>query len=348
MTILDQSSLLLLPDHTSITITKFKEVTQLVDNAKELAVEKVDINTDRTINSFKLLDSDRESESDNDNDNHNGNDNFPPEVLETQTSSNLFQVPQSEALYWTPPVWTDSRINNSNAYIKSFNRSISEKLFNKFITLESDPKYIKLQEGRNNLPIFQSKAEILEMIDRYQIILISGETGSGKTTQIPSYILDSHILTMRGSEVNIVCTQPRRLPAISVAERVAEERCEKIGQTIGYQIRLQSEMSDSTRLLFMTTGVLLNRLQNPRYLDQVSHIIIDEVHERQIETDFLMAILRDQLTSRPNVKLILMSATLQEEELSTYFNCPIVKVSGRSHPVTDYYLEEAIRFTQQR
>lgn len=152
----------------------------------------------------------------------------------------------------------------------------------------------------------------------------------GKTTQVPQLVLDDMIFNNRGAEANVIVTQPRRISAIGVSERIAAERCEKIGQTCGYSIRLESKRSAKTRLLLCTTGVLLRRLQCDPDLASVSHVFVDEVHERDLNTDFLLIILKDLLQRRKSLKLVLMSATLNAERFSSYFGgCPTVSIPGR-------------------
>ena len=128
---------------------------------------------------------------------------------------------------------------------------------------------------------------------QFQIVVISGMTGCGKSTQVPQYILDDWMANSKGNQhCNIVCTQPRRISAMGVAERVASERNEKVGNVVGYQIRLESKISAMTRLLFCTTGILLRRLESDTDLGLITHVIVDEVHERSEESDFLLMILK--------------------------------------------------------
>jgi HrpA-like RNA helicase len=150
-----------------------------------------------------------------------------------------------------------------------------------------------------------------------------------------------------GDSANIVCTQPRRIAATSVAERVAEEMCSKIGKQVGYQIRMESKKSAETRLLFCTTGVLLRRLQDDRDLKSLSHIIVDECHERQVEVDVLLIALRNILqTSRRDLKVILMSASIDPALFSNFFGgAPVVTVPGRTFPVSTYFLEDLLDAT---
>ena len=141
----------------------------------------------------------------------------------------------------------------------------------------------------------------------------------------------------------MICTQPRRISAMAVADRVSAERAEVVGQTVGYQIRLEAKRSRQTKLLFCTTGVLLRRLQGDCLLKGVSHIFVDEIHERDINSDFLLIILKKILAFRPSLKIILMSATLNAAMFAAYFDgCPIVSIPGRAHPVTALFLEDAI------
>lgn len=150
--------------------------------------------------------------------------------------------------------------------------------------------------------------------------------GCGKTTQVPQFLLDDDEV---GPHCRIIITQPRRLSAITVAERVASERDEKIGTTVGYNIRFETEMSRATQLLFVTPGVLLRKLQSDPLLSEFSHIIIDEAHERDRFTEFLFIVMKDLCLKRADLKLILMSATLNTSKLSTYFgNIPQINMVG--------------------
>lgn len=164
--------------------------------------------------------------------------------------------------------------------------------------LRGNAAYIKMQALRSKLPAYGMAGEILAAINRHQVVVISGDTGCGKTTQLPQLVLDEAISQGRGGQVEMICTQPRRISAMSVAERVASERAEKVGHTVGYQIRLEAKRSAATKLLFCTTGVLLRRLQGDCLLKGVSHIFVDEIHERDINSDFLLIILKQLLPFR--------------------------------------------------
>ena len=169
-----------------------------------------------------------------------------------------------------------------------------------------------------------------------------------KTTQVPQLVLDEFILQNKGSEANIIVTQPRRISAIGVSERIASERCEKVGDTCGYSIALERKVSRKTRLLLCTTGILLRRLQCDPDLASVSHIFVDEVHERDLNTDFLLIILKDLLARRKSLKLVLMSATLNADAFKEFFQvqgCEIVSIPGRAHPVKEFRLEDILQLT---
>ncbi|XP_053956982.1 ATP-dependent DNA/RNA helicase DHX36 [Anastrepha ludens] len=212
---------------------------------------------------------------------------------------------------------------------------------------ERDPQFQRRYEQRMNLPAMKQHDRILEAIKENQVLLIVGSTGCGKTTQVPQLILDDYIFNNRGSQCHVVCTQPRRISAVTVAERVAYERCEHLGTSVGYQIRLESEMPrDIGSILYCTTGVLLQKLQSDPLMNAVSIVIIDEIHERSVETDLLMALLKIILPHRPNLKIILMSATVSEEEFSAYFNnCYTINIEGTMFPVKVNYLEDIIQET---
>ncbi|CAN0293282.1 unnamed protein product [Hapterophycus canaliculatus] len=130
---------------------------------------------------------------------------------------------------------------------------------------------------RQSLPAYMQRDDIVETIRKNQVVVLSGETGCGKTTQVPQFVLDDLIDRGEGGRCNIICTQPRRISAVGVADRVASERCERVGGTVGYQIRLDSRVGPSTRLTFCTTGILLRRLTSDETLAGVSHIMVDEV-----------------------------------------------------------------------
>ncbi|XP_059476225.1 ATP-dependent DNA/RNA helicase DHX36 [Neocloeon triangulifer] len=210
-----------------------------------------------------------------------------------------------------------------------------------------DFRYIKMKQDRAKLPAADKCDEILNAVQENQVIVISGETGCGKTTQVPQFILDDAIKKGQGSMCRIICTQPRRISAITIAQRVADERTESLGKSVGYQIRLENAIPRKKGcILFCTTGILLQFLQSDPNLTHTSHIVIDEIHEQDILSDFILTIVRDLLPRRPDLKVILMSATLNAESFSKYYHrCPMVHIPGFTHPVTVYHLEDVLKMT---
>ncbi|XP_066909694.1 putative ATP-dependent RNA helicase DHX57 isoform X2 [Halyomorpha halys] len=232
----------------------------------------------------------------------------------------------------------------------TFVNRIDAELCSKYIEKTNNPKYLSMLTFRRSLPAFNKMTEIIEAVRNNQVVIISGETGCGKSTQVPQFLLDDWLINRKdGEHFEIICTQPRKISAIGVSERVAAERAERIGDTVGYQIRLESKMSQYTRLLFCTTGILLRRLEREPLIDSITHVIIDEVHERSEESDFLLFILKDILYQRPTLKVILMSATLNAELFSGYFGgVPIIEIPGRTFPVEQFWLEDIINMTHYR
>ncbi|XP_074845384.1 putative ATP-dependent RNA helicase DHX57 [Carettochelys insculpta] len=221
------------------------------------------------------------------------------------------------------------------------------KICKQFRVKQSSRPFQALLQERQKLPAWKERETILDLLSKHQVLVVSGMTGCGKTTQVPQFILDSSLRGPPNMVTNIICTQPRRISAISVAERVAKERAERVGVTVGYQIRLESVKSPATRLLYCTTGVLLRRLEGDMTLQGISHVIVDEVHERTEESDFLLLVLKDIVCQRPDLRIILMSATLNAELFSQYFNaCPVINIPGRTFPVDQFFLEDAIAVTR--
>ena len=207
----------------------------------------------------------------------------------------------------------------------------------------NSPDFPEIQRQRNKLSSAQFKDQLCDMVRNNQVCLVSGETGCGKTTQVPQFILDDEDM---GPSCRIAVTQPRRISAISVAERMAHERCEPVGKSIAYNIKLESAKSKGSQVVFMTPGVLLRKLHVDGNLDEYSHIIVDEAHERDRFTEFAIMILRDILKRRPSLRLVLMSATMHTAKLSDYFGgIPHLSMGGSMFPVEEFFLEDALTAT---
>ena len=212
------------------------------------------------------------------------------------------------------------------------------------------PIFSHMVRQRKKLPIWGYKGEILQTILGHQTVIVCGETGCGKSTQVPSFILEHELSSGRACKV--YCTEPRRISAISLARRVSEELGERksdVGTSrslVGYAIRLESKLVRETRLVYATTGIVMRMLEASEDLQGITHLILDEVHERSIESDFLLIVLRKLLIRRPALKVILMSATVDAAKFSSYFNgAPVLTVPGRTFPVRIRYLEDAIEET---
>ncbi|XP_039211600.1 ATP-dependent RNA helicase DHX29 isoform X1 [Crotalus tigris] len=217
---------------------------------------------------------------------------------------------------------------------------------------QNSSRYQRLLKEREQLPVFKYKHTLIETLKKHRVVVVAGETGSGKSTQVPHFLLEDLLHNEQNlNKCNIVCTQPRRISAVSLATRVCEELgCENgpggRNSLCGYQIRMESRTGEATRLLYCTTGVLLRKLQEDVLLSNVSHVIVDEVHERSVQSDFLLIILREILHKRSDLHLILMSATVDSEKFSSYFtHCPILRISGRSYPVEVFHVEDIIEET---
>lgn len=244
--------------------------------------------------------------------------------------------------------WDDESVDGSLAdTAKTQPSAKGNSMRDAFLRRQSTPLYQKMKSMRDELPMSSFRSNILETVENNRVSILCAETGAGKSTQCGQFILEEALLQGLGDTTQIICTQPRRVAATSLAERVAEEMCDKIGQQVGYQIRMESKRSSQTRLLFCTTGVILRRLQDDPLLSGVTHVICDEVHERSSQIDLLLIILRQLLqTTRQDLKVILMSATLETDLFTSFFHgAPIISVPGRTFPVSSYYLEDLLDAT---
>ncbi|KFK41995.1 hypothetical protein AALP_AA2G198700 [Arabis alpina] len=209
-------------------------------------------------------------------------------------------------------------------------------------------RYYEILEKRKSLPVWAQKEEFLQTLKSNQTIILVGETGSGKTTQIPQFVLDA-VHGHEDAEKNngkwlVGCTQPRRVAAMSVASRVAEEMDVSIGEEIGYTVRFEDCTSSRTVLKYMTDGMLLREAMADPILRRYKVIVLDEAHERTLATDLLFGLLKRVLKNRPDLKLVVMSATLEAKKFLEYCNgAPLMKVPGRLHPVEILYTQEPER-----
>ncbi|NIP27519.1 MAG: DEAD/DEAH box helicase, partial [Phycisphaerae bacterium] len=182
----------------------------------------------------------------------------------------------------------------------------------------------------DSLPITAKKTDIIKAIKQHPVVIVSGETGSGKTTQLPKYCLAAG----QGIGGMIGHTQPRRIAAMTVARRIAEEFDQDLGDAVGYKIRFQDRTSKKAYVKIMTDGILLAETQTDRYLNAYDTIIVDEAHERSLNIDFILGILQTLLVRRDDLKLIITSATIDTEKFSKAFgDAPVIEVSGRMYPV---------------
>ena len=231
-------------------------------------------------------------------------------------------------------------------------------LLDRWRSKQKTTRHQTMLRGRQLLPAWGLRHDIITTVNDNQVTIISGETGSGKSTQAVQFIFDEMIQLKRGSAVNIICTQPRRISALGLADRVSDERCSLVGEEVGYAIRGESAHKPGvTKITFVTTGVLLRRLQTSggttddvvASLADVSHVFVDEVHERSLDVDFLLILLRTIIEKRKDFKVVLMSATLDANTFEQYFNkvstVGKVEIQGRTFPVEDYFLDDIIHLT---
>lgn len=216
---------------------------------------------------------------------------------------------------------------------------VEHEEYNAFTNRAHTQQYFRILETRKGLPVHKQRQEFLDMYHSTQILVFVGETGSGKTTQIPQYILYDEMPQL--NRKMIACTQPRRVAAMSVAQRVADELDVKLGEEVGYSIRFENCTGPKTLLKYMTDGQLLRESMNDPNLSRYSCIMIDEAHERTLATDILMALLKGLALRRSDLRIIIMSATLDAQKFQRYFhNAPLLAVPGRTHPVEIFYTPE--------
>ncbi|XP_005178810.2 ATP-dependent RNA helicase DHX15 homolog [Musca domestica] len=212
---------------------------------------------------------------------------------------------------------------------------------NPFTLRPYSQRFHQLYKKRITLPVFEYQTDFMRLLNNHQCIVLVGETGSGKTTQIPQWCVDYAI--SKGKK-GVSCTQPRRVAAMSVAQRVSEEMDVNLGEEVGYSIRFEDCSSPKTLLKYMTDGMLLREAMSDPMLEQYQVILLDEAHERTLATDILMGVLKEVIRQRSDLKLVVMSATLDAGKFQQYFdNAPLMNVPGRTHPVEIFYTPEPER-----
>lgn len=250
--------------------------------------------------------------------------------------------------YGTPPKRLETPASGGFAGFKrhqttmAMARKAEDGPNNPFTGKAFSQKYLSILKTRRDLPVHAQRDEFLQLYQQSQILVFVGETGSGKTTQIPQFVLFDDL--PQTEKKLVACTQPRRVAAMSVAQRVAEEMDVNLGEEVGYNIRFENNTGPKTILSYMTDGMLLREAMNDHDLTRYSTIILDEAHERTLATDVLMGLLKEVVLRRPDLKLIIMSATLDAQKFQRYFNdAPLLAVPGRTHPVEIFYTPEPER-----
>ena len=244
---------------------------------------------------------------------------------------------------YNKPIDENNLIDSNNTFKDDLKISEDKETFKNVLDSKSEAisdfaKYKSIKQQREYLPIFSVREELMNIINDNRIIIIEGETGSGKTTQLTQYLYEEGY-----SKYGLIgCTQPRRVAAVSVAKRVSEEIGTKLGDIVGYTIRFEDVISKNTRIKYLTEGILLRESLNDKDLDLYSCIIMDEAHERSLNTDVLFGILKKIVARRKDLKLIITSATMNSSKFSSFFgNAPIFKIPGRTFTV-DYHFDNSI------
>ncbi|PIA28042.1 hypothetical protein AQUCO_07300016v1 [Aquilegia coerulea] len=256
---------------------------------------------------------------------------------ERKRKVSLFDVVDETSVAVAAAAGKLSKMNGAASLIQNLN-------LNRWNGRTYSQRYHDILEKRKTLPVWQQKDEFLQALHANQTLILVGETGSGKTTQIPQFVLEAIELDDKRKKMMVACTQPRRVAAMSVSHRVAEEMDVTIGEEVGYSIRFEDRSSAKTILKYLTDGMLLREAMTDPLLENYKVIILDEAHERTLATDVLFGLLKEVLRNRPDLKLVVMSATLEAEKFQAYFSgAPLMKVPGRLFPVEIFYTQEPER-----
>lgn len=230
---------------------------------------------------------------------------------------------------------------NGRKNTNSFTTETLLRLKSEFIARSRTSDYKIMQDIRSALPAWGKRQQIVDLVNNHDVVLITGETGSGKSTQVVQFLLDALIKSDKSTK--ILCTQPRRISAIGLAERVSDERCITCGDEVGYIIRGVNKTSANTRIKFMTTGVLVRILQGDKSFLNDSIVVIDEVHERSIDTDLIITLLKNLVGKVKNMKIVLMSATVNVDLFKNFFlGLGKTHIEGRTFPIKDFFLDDIL------
>mmetsp|Transcript_72520 Transcript_72520/g.132517 ORF Transcript_72520/g.132517 Transcript_72520/m.132517 type:complete len:1279 (+) Transcript_72520:130-3966(+) len=254
-------------------------------------------------------------------------------------------TPDSKEISWSPPEWGRNPWKGGREVGGGWENEmeVAGRLMAELSERDLTPAYQATLARRQELPISYMTEHILNAIESSPVTLISGSTGCGKTTQLPQMLLERAVARGEATKVNVLCTQPRRIAAITVAERVAMERGESLGQSVGYHVRFSQMLPRAyASVCYMTTGMLL-RWMTHNGLRGVSHLLIDEVHERDLDSDFLLTIIKNLVQNCQGLSVILMSATIDTAKWSSYFGEGFgntIEIPGRLFPVDVFYLDD--------
>eukprot|EP00026_Physarum_polycephalum_P002485 Phypoly_transcript_02492.p1 GENE.Phypoly_transcript_02492~~Phypoly_transcript_02492.p1 ORF type:complete len:744 (+),score=127.94 Phypoly_transcript_02492:527-2758(+) len=230
-----------------------------------------------------------------------------------------------------------TNIFNTNNNNNINNNNVTKKNINPYTGRPFSDQYYSILKKRQELPIYGCRAQVVDLLRNNQVIILVGDTGTGKTTQIPQFLVEEGFLNGKVCAV----TQPRRVAATSVSQRVADEMDVELGQQVGYSIRFEDVTSPRTILKFLTDGMFIRETMYDRFLEQYSVVVLDEAHERTLSTDLIFGLLIEVMKKRPDLKVVIMSATINAEKFKSYFNeAPVVVVRGRMFPVEIYYSPE--------
>eukprot|EP00276_Gloeochaete_wittrockiana_P016285 CAMPEP_0184349888 /NCGR_PEP_ID=MMETSP1089-20130417/37332_1 /TAXON_ID=38269 ORGANISM="Gloeochaete wittrockiana, Strain SAG46.84" /NCGR_SAMPLE_ID=MMETSP1089 /ASSEMBLY_ACC=CAM_ASM_000445 /LENGTH=713 /DNA_ID=CAMNT_0026682391 /DNA_START=68 /DNA_END=2209 /DNA_ORIENTATION=+ len=237
--------------------------------------------------------------------------------------------------------WDKPEENGNSNFSSTPGNAATKGKINPYNQRPFSSRYFEIFEKRKSLPVYEQKEQFIKLLSENQIIVLVGETGSGKTTQIPQFCVEAGYT--RGKKM-IACTQPRRVAAMSVSKRVSEEMDVTYGDEVGYSIRFEDLTGPKTFLKYMTDGMLLREAMTDPMLERYSVVVLDEAHERTLSTDVLFGLIKEVLKKRRDLKLVVMSATLDAEKFQAYFDhAPLMHIPGRLHPVEIFYTAEPER-----